>query len=246
MTEAEWIEAKDPIPMLEFLRGKVSDRKLRLFGCACCRRIWNSFESGKHGQIAVVAAELFVDGFETFDQLTSYRRQVVNQLDLYGGEPVYDSSFWVCGSDIRNDIFSCCFYAANLSTSNSLPPNSDPGSVEYQDRRRVESAFQADVLREVFGNPFRIVNSDPAWRFSTVIANDISFHVVNFDPAWLTPTVVALATGIYANRAFDRMPILADALEEAGCENADVLLHCRQPGEHVRGCWVVDLVLGKE
>jgi len=58
--------------------------------------------------------------------------------------------------------------------------------------------------------------------------------------------VVKLAESIYDERAFDRMPILADALEEAGCANADILAHCRQPGEHVRGCWAVDLILGKE
>jgi hypothetical protein len=79
-------------------------------------------------------------------------------------------------------------------------------------------------LRDIFGNPFR---------------------PVTFDPRWLTATVVALATGIYAERAFDRMPILADALEEAGCDHADILAHCRGDGPHVRGCWVVDLVLGK-
>ena len=64
--------------------------------------------------------------------------------------------------------------------------------------------------------------------------------------SWLTPTVQSIAAAIDQDRAFDRLPILADALEEAGCTNADVLLHCRQPGEHVRGCWVVDLVLGKK
>ena len=88
-----------------------------------------------------------------------------------------------------------------------------------------ERAAQSVVVRDIFGNPFRPI----------AVA-----------PEWLTSTVLALATGIYADRAFDRMPILADALEEAGCENANMLLHCRQPGEHVRGCWVVDLVLGKE
>ena len=66
------------------------------------------------------------------------------------------------------------------------------------------------------------------------------------NPTWLTPDVVALARGIYAERAFDRLPILADALQDAGCDNADVLGHCRGPGPHARGCWVVDLVLGKE
>jgi len=65
-------------------------------------------------------------------------------------------------------------------------------------------------------------------------------------PAWLTSTVTSLAQSIYQERAFDRLPILADALEDSGCTNPDILNHCRQPGEHVRGCWVVDLLLGKE
>lgn len=65
------------------------------------------------------------------------------------------------------------------------------------------------------------------------------------NPSWLTSTVTQLAQAISDDRAFGRLPILADALEEAGCTNADVLTHCRQPGEHVRGCWVVDLLLGK-
>jgi len=84
---------------------------------------------------------------------------------------------------------------------------------------------QSVLLRDIFGNPFRPVALDPRWR---------------------NETVVALASGIYADRAFDRMPILADALEEAGCDDLEVLNHCRGPGPHVRGCWVVDLVLGKE
>ena len=84
---------------------------------------------------------------------------------------------------------------------------------------------QTDLLRDIFGSPFRPIVADPAW---------------------LTPTAVAIATAIYADRAFERMPILADALEEAGCTNEDVLLHCRSDGQHVRGCWVVDLLLGKE
>jgi hypothetical protein len=72
-------------------------------------------------------------------------------------------------------------------------------------------------------------------------------HRASADPAWLTSTVIALARGIYDDRAFDRMPILADALEDAGCDNADILAHCRDAdATHVRGCWVVDLILGKE
>jgi hypothetical protein len=83
----------------------------------------------------------------------------------------------------------------------------------------------AEVVRDIFGNPFRPVTTDPRWR---------------------TSTAVALARAIYADRAFDRLPILADALEEAGCDNPDVLDHCRDDGPHARGCWVADMVLGKQ
>jgi hypothetical protein len=85
-------------------------------------------------------------------------------------------------------------------------------------------SLTAALLRDILGNPFR---------------------PVEFDAGWPTSTVVSLAHAIYQERAFERMPILADALEDAGCTNADFLNHCRQPGEHVRGCWVVDLVLDK-
>jgi len=81
------------------------------------------------------------------------------------------------------------------------------------------------LLRDIFGNPFRPVACDASW---------------------LTSDVVALARGIYDDRAFDRMPILADALQDAGCDNDEVLNHCRDAAQvHVRGCWVVDLLLGK-
>lgn len=89
---------------------------------------------------------------------------------------------------------------------------------------RTEAGQQTILARDIFGNPFRPVTADPAW---------------------LTSTVVALAEGIYTDRAFDRLPILADALEEAGCGDPGVLSHCRGDGQHVRGCWIVDVVLKK-
>ncbi len=73
-----------------------------------------------------------------------------------------------------------------------------------------------------------------------------SFSPITADPAWFTPTVLGLTTGIYEQKAFDRLPILADALEEAGCSEPEMLDHCRGDGPHVRGCWVVDLLIGKE
>ena len=86
-------------------------------------------------------------------------------------------------------------------------------------------AERAKLLKDLFGNPFRPVTADPSW---------------------LTSTVVALANGIYTDRAFDRLPILADALQDAGCDDEEVLNHCRSEGLHVRGCWVVDLLTGRK
>jgi hypothetical protein len=88
-----------------------------------------------------------------------------------------------------------------------------------------EAAHGAALVRDVFGNPFRPAALDPAWR---------------------TPTAIALASQMYESRDFGAMPILADALQDAGCDSDDVLDHCRGPGPHVRGCWVVDMVLGKQ
>ena len=85
-------------------------------------------------------------------------------------------------------------------------------------------ASQSAILRDIFGNPFR---------------------PVTFDPRWRTSDVVGVARGIYEDKAFERMPILADALMDAGCEDEQIIGHCRGDGPHVRGCWVVDLVLGK-
>jgi hypothetical protein len=99
------------------------------------------------------------------------------------------------------------------------------GSFVDLDQWYSERAQHCALLRDIFGNPFRPTALNRAWQ---------------------TSTVVALAQAIYTDRAFDRLPILADALEDAGCDNADILNHCRQGGEHVRGCWVVDLILEKK
>jgi hypothetical protein len=94
-----------------------------------------------------------------------------------------------------------------------------------------EEMALADLIRDIFGNPFRPVTLTAAWQTPTVLAlaqaadDDRTLPAETLDPA--------------------RLAVLADALEEAGCDNADILSHCRQPGEHVRGCWVVDAILGK-
>jgi hypothetical protein len=101
----------------------------------------------------------------------------------------------------------------------------EPGYTTGHDR---EALPQLDLLRDIFGNPSRSVPVDPSWL------------------AWNDRTVLKLAQAIYAEQAFDGLPILADALEEAGCVSSDLLAHCRSAGPHVRGCWVVDCLLGQE
>jgi hypothetical protein len=95
----------------------------------------------------------------------------------------------------------------------------------FEGSKEAEHRYLVTVLRDVIGNPFRPVVLAPSLR---------------------TPTVVALARAIHAERGFEHLPVLADALEEAGCTDANPPTHCRQPGQHVRGCWVVDLILDKE
>ncbi|AWM42422.1 hypothetical protein C1280_28270 [Gemmata obscuriglobus] len=90
--------------------------------------------------------------------------------------------------------------------------------------RQFEAKQQTVLVRDIFGNPFR---------------------PVRFDMGWLTGAAVSLADAIYRGQAFERLPVLADALEASGCDDPSILAHCRSGAPHVRGCWAVDLVLGR-
>jgi hypothetical protein len=208
MTEAEWLECTDPERMLKFLRRKASERKLRLFACACCRRIWR-FLPDKRSRKAVEVAERYADGKADEDRLGSACEDAVEAAETGRGADAAAHASDISPVDAKYVAFEAAWAARRTDDS---PPTE-------------EFVAQAELLRDIIGNPFR---------------------PVTVDPSWLTHTVTALAKGIYDKRAFDRLPILADAPEEAGCANADILAHCRKPGEHLRGCWVVDLLLGKE
>ena len=108
------------------------------------------------------------------------------------------------------------------ATCSAKPPT--PMFVIVTNHLFEDRTIQCSLLRDLFNNPFR---------------------PVAFDPNWRTSDVVSIARAMYESRDFSPMPILADALQDAGCEHADILDHCRGTGPHVRGCWVVDLVLGK-
>lgn len=227
MTEAEWGTCADLRKMLNFLERTPSDRKLRLFSVACCRRIWRLLPDNDLRE-AVEVANRFAESEVTIDllqkgELATYEYAFFS--DLISSEAVLHEAagavYQLCQAPIRADLVASASARA-VRHSQAVVANS-PFLVD--DAHASEVTIQRALLRDIFGNPFRAVTAEPSW---------------------LTPTVVSVATAIYDERAFDRLPVLADALEDAGCTNADLLHHCRQPGEHVRGCWCVDLVLNRQ
>jgi hypothetical protein len=173
---------------------QVSQRKGELFVVACCRQ-HESVLRNPLNRKPLLAIEDHADGLLTDEELRARRGR-----GKFG---------WRVASACSVVVPAPMF----VSLASFLCD--DPG---------LEQRIQLRVLRDIFGNPFRLVT---------------------FDPAWCTDTAVALADQMYGSRDFGAMHILADALQDAGCDSDDVLGHCRGPGPHVRGCWVVDLVLGK-
>jgi hypothetical protein len=215
-------------------RPRLSDRKLWLLAVACCRRVWHLMADERTRRVVEVV-ERWADGQATDDE------RAADGADAH--QAWADTSNYYWGRDEAADAAHRALHSTTIAGA-ELGRGSDgyqPGmqasavasSVLIETARAVEPDYQnsperptqADLIRCLAGNPFR-----PA----------------AFDPAWRTATVVALAEGIYEERAFDRMPILADALQDAGCDNTEIFQHCRGGGPHCRGCWVIDLLLGKE
>jgi hypothetical protein len=146
--------------------------------------------------------------------------------------------------DIVDDAVRCGDLIEAVADDQTLPWT---GPVNWRATRVLYTEEPEEVAK---GLRMVVAESElaPPWFHAPLIIDIIGnpFRPVVLDPTWLTSTVVALAAGIYGEKAFDRMQILADALQDAGCEDSDVLEHCRDGLPHVRGCWVVDLLLGKE
>ncbi len=232
MTEAEWLACKEPGQFLTHLGRKAHDRKRRLFACACCYRIW-SLLSSEASRAAVVAAERFADGQIDWVELElrerAAKRTAWERFDQAWAKSAADACSFVAAeraSSAVNAHQSAGYAKMWLAVEQRGTNPERPDFKEISEAAEAEEvAQQVVILRDIFGNPFRRVAFPPEWR---------------------TDTAVNLARQMYDARDFFAMPILADALQDAGCDNDDILNHCRNPGEHVRGCWVVDLVLGKE
>lgn len=257
MTENDWLKRDDwPEGMLRELyipwsngQVKLSERRLRLFSCSCCRQIENFVRDDRVSKVLGVV-ERHVDGLASDDEL----RDVGETIERVW-ETAYDEVARTMPAD--SPVFLASEPSLHLIEAAAYTAGRNPGSMatggwiylamqaaiqcrlavlyaasefgkDQQPATEAVLQMQSDILRDCLGNPFRPVSLHTAWL------------------AWNDGIVPKLAQAIYEERAFEQMPILADALEEAGCTNADMLNHCRNHVEHVRGCWVVDSILGKK
>jgi hypothetical protein len=227
MTEDEWLACNDPgsLRSHSWEWERTHRRKVLLFGCACCRRIWKHLIHPA-SRLAVEVAERYAEGAAERSELDSAAQsaRLVYDLAREDAEP------FASAADPAPASYEIAAHAA-YKVANPARPVGWPLMLQTAEAARAasgqdsEDGAQVALIRDIFGNPFR---------------------PVTFDPAWRTSTAVALAGQMYDPRDFSPMPILADALQDAGCDSDDILNHCRDPdATHVRGCWVVDLVLGK-
>jgi hypothetical protein len=201
MTEAEWLRYFVPTGMLPGVSGRA--RKLRLFACATCRRLWFLLTDPR-SRAAVEAAERFADG-------------LIGAEELAAAAALAERAAWEAEQQQRHG-WNAALTAARAATPIALDAA----------RRAAEAGGTADEVREVFGNPFRPLAVAPAWL------------------AWEGGAVPRIARSIDEEGRWADLPILGDALEDAGCADAAVLEHCHSGERHSRGCWVVDAVLGRE
>lgn len=228
MTETEWMECTEPELMAYFLGDDLSPRKLRLFGCAQVRGVWDVFEKDALRQ-ATEVAERFADGLATKKELQSACKLAKSAYEGVGDIIADHGAMFVEGICLPSPWVKMGTGSSGgigAVAAEAWSNDDKPWHVAHEEA----TTLHCQLLRDIAGNPF---------------------HPVTFDPSWRTTAVVSLAKSIYENRnmpvgTFDNasLAVLADASEEAGCDVVNMLEHLRQPGDHVRGCWVVDLILG--
>ncbi len=239
MTEQGWLACTNPEAMLRGLRGKASNRELYLYAVACCRQIWGRLDDVR-SRLAAEVIERYADGLASRGELRDAMNQAgqaaggqyaltqVWQDDMMLGLVGWGNGYTVLpaavlvapNADAERDAWGYARYVSFMAVTCAA----GHGWLSRYQRWRAERKSQCGLLRDLFGN-----SSRPA----------------AFDLARRTSDAISLATSAYEERAFDRLPILADALEEAGCDERALLDHLRGPGAHVRGCWGLDLVLGR-
>jgi hypothetical protein len=221
VTEADWLKSRNPGPMLAYLGEKADPRKLRLFAVACARRVWH-LPADEPSRTAVEVAEAFADGRASAKELKAAAEAVWAagiEVRLVGKKAVRRQQArtavrWAARAVVR--------WSAWWATEAAKWARLAAQTAGERDQIRA----QAHLLRCIFGDPF-----DPAAPIPAEVLG------------WNGDAMVKVAEAIYQERAFDRLPVLADMLEEAGVTDPAIVGHCRGPGPHARGCFVLDAIL---
>jgi hypothetical protein len=209
--------------MLHFLGDSPGARKLRLFAVAYCENVQHWLED-ERARAAVKVAEEFADGLATPEEFAiAFAAAEAAFYDtarrVGSGDPTFPVDAVLAYFAAYGAIDPEAGFAACTAAAMSAAPSLWAKSAE-------ETRRQCALVREVFGD-----------RLGQPRA---------IDPCWLTCEVIIRAHAMYDRRDFSRMPDLADLLEASGCRDPEIIGHCRGLGPHVRGCWVIDLLLGKE
>jgi GGDEF domain-containing protein len=224
------VASNSPEEMLWCLRETASDRLLRLFACGCCRRIWSSLEA-EAGRRAIEASESFAEGKSDWYALSSAEADVwkarvsSSWLALWAaaeaaGPDPWHAARWVPAWAAE----AAAEKAARLALGRADSARGEEIAAEaWQQERRSQCA----VFRDLFDRPERLFAGRPAWLVTR------------------NQRLVDAAHALCDQGRFNELPSLVPALEAARCDDPEVLAHCTQAGEHFRGCWVLDLILGK-
>ncbi len=278
MDEATWLASADPAAMLDGLCGTgtplwhsvaavtpggipqglpASDRKLRLWACACCRQVWDGQRCPTCVKPGKVLRQL--SPFDAFDRSTFWVEEdcerchgtgrVGGLTDPCSRRAVEVAERFADGEATADELAkarSAIPYSADSSAWYAAAIHHTPDCVSCFAREGVPPATQAALLREVFGSPWR--SAKHPVHAPRAFTGDETIGDLRFEDDWLRwqgGTVPRIARQIYEERAWERMPILGDCLIDSGCNDQAIIDHCHQPGVHVRGCWVCDLLLGK-
>jgi hypothetical protein len=229
VNESEWLTGSDPLAMLDQL-GDVSERKLRLFACACVRRRWELIPFPRQRGTVELAERLAEGGAPDAELAEARERAEMWPYDAPEFQrTTYQAAARTLAESANEAAREVCDLLRQQAVADALIeaiPGENQGKLatEAQDG---EGWALALLVREVFGNPFRPVTIEPAWL------------------AWSDAAVLAIAREIDDAKRFDELPYLADALTDAGCDDAALLRHLRDGG-HVRGCWALDAILGRQ
>jgi hypothetical protein len=241
MTEADWPASTDVTAMLTFAEGRLGSRKLRLFAVACCWRIWPLLTDVRSRK-AVKVATRFADGE------ASERERTDAYLDARAAADEL-------GAADRDDPFApdtAPVLQAAIAARNAVGVFRSASDLASVSRAVVRARGQVRRRRSL-SRRLRPPVDWPAvvqaeWGAQAALLRDLTGPIrpVPFAPRWTPPWIVQLAGTLYDNRDFAALPMLADALEEAGCTCTAILDHCRRGGNHIRGCWVLDGLLERE